>query len=172
MFPATANILKSVTQRRSVYAIIRLMKIVFAVLVAAATLSGAEVKLGKPLTAKSPIPLATLVAHADDYVGKTVQVQGKITAVCQMMGCWMELADDAGQKVRIKVDDGVIVFPKDAAGKVAVAEGKFTKTELTREQAVAQAKENAEESGRKFDPAKVKSGMTLYQIEGTGAVIR
>jgi len=53
-----------------------------------------------------------------------------------------------------------------------VAEGKFTKTELTREQAVAQAKEEAEENGRKFDPAKVKGGITLYQIEGTGAVIQ
>jgi hypothetical protein len=148
------------------------MKIVFAVLAAAVMLCAAEVKLGKPLSGTAPIPLATLVGHADDYAGKTVQVEGKITAVCQMMGCWMELTNDAGQRVRIKVEDGVIVFPKDAAGKVAIAEGKFTKTELTREQAVAQAKEEAAENGRKFDPAKVKSGMTLYEIAGTGAVIR
>jgi len=93
------------------------MKIMFAVLVAANMLCAAEVKLGKPLTEKTSIPVAALVAHADDYVGKTVQVQGKITAVCQMMGCWMELTNDAGQRVRIKVEDGVIVFPKDAAGR-------------------------------------------------------
>jgi hypothetical protein len=150
----------------------KLMKILCAVLVASCTLSAAELKLGKPLTAKSPMPLATLVSHADDYVGKTVQVQGKITAVCQMMGCWMELTNDAGQRVRIKVEDGEIVFPKDSSGKIAVAEGKFTRTELTREQAVARAKEEAEDNGRKFDPSKVKGGMTLYQIEGTGAVIQ
>jgi hypothetical protein len=148
------------------------MKIVLCVVAAASLLCAAEIKLGKPLTGKAPIPLATLVAHADDYAGKTVQVQGKITAVCQMMGCWMELTNDAGQRVKISVEDGVIVFPKDAAGKVAVAEGKFTKTELTREQAVAQAQEEAKENGRKFDPAKIKSGMTVYQIEGTGAVIQ
>jgi len=115
--------------------------------------------------------LSTLMGHADEYVGKTVQVRGKITEVCQMMGCWMELINDSGQRVRIKVEDGDIVFPKDSAGKVAVAEGKFTKTELTRDQVAARAKEEAEESGRKFDPGKVKGGMTLYQIEGTGAVI-
>jgi hypothetical protein len=148
------------------------MKTLFAVLAAAALLSAADLKLGKPLTVKEAMPLATLVAHADDYVGKTVQVRGKITAVCQMMGCWMELANDSGQRVRIKVEDGVIVFPKDSAGKMAVAEGKFTKTELTREQAVAQAKEEAEDNGRKFDPAKVKGPMTMYQIEGSGAVIQ
>jgi hypothetical protein len=84
----------------------------------------------------------------------------------------MELTNDSGQHVRIKVDDGVIVFPKDSAGKTAVAEGKFTKTELTREQAVAQAKEEAADRGKKFDPAKVKGGMTVYQIEGSGAVIQ
>jgi hypothetical protein len=134
-------------------------------------LCAAELKLGKPLTLKEAMPLATLVSHADEYAGKTVQVKGKITSVCQMMGCWMELTNDEGQHVRIMVEDGEIVFPKDAAGKMAVAEGKFSKTELTREQTIARAKEEAEESGRKFDPSKVKSGMTLLQIQGTGAVI-
>lgn len=143
------------------------------VLLFAATtlLCAAELKLGKPLTLKEAMPLATLVAHADEYAGKTVQVKGKITSVCQMMGCWMELTNDAGQHVRIKVEDGDIVFPKNAAGKMAVAEGKFTKTELSREQALARAKEDAEESGRKFDPSKIKTGTTLLQIQGTGAVI-
>jgi len=88
-----------------------------------------------------------------------------------MMGCWMDLVGDGGQKIRIKVNDGEIVFPKDASGKTAVAEGRFTKTVLTREQAVAQAQEEAKEMGRKFNPASVKSGMTLYQIQGTGAVV-
>ena len=139
---------------------------------AAGLISAAEVKLGKPLTVKDPVSIATLVSHAGDYVGKTVQVKGKIAEVCQMMGCWMELTNDDGQKVRIKVEDGEIVFPKDSAGKEAVAEGKFARIELTREQAVAQAKEAAEEAGRKFDPASVKGGATIYQIQGTGAVIR
>jgi hypothetical protein len=117
------------------------------------------------------MPLATLLAHADDYVGKTVQVKGKIVEVCQMMGCWMDLSNDAGQKLRIKVNDGEIDFPKDGAGKTAVAEGKFTKSELTKEQAVARAKEEAEEKGKTFDAASVTGGITVYQIEGSGAVI-
>jgi len=148
------------------------MKILGVGLAAAGLLFAAEMKLGKPLTIKDATPVATLVGSADQYVGKTVQVKGRITQVCQMMGCWMELANDTGQHVRIKVEDGVIEFPKDSAGKTAIAEGKFTKRELTREQAVAQAKEEAEETGRKFDASKVKGGVTLYQIEGTGAVIQ
>jgi len=152
------------------------MRIPFATLAsifaAASLISAAEVKLGKPLALKDAVSVATLVAHADDYVGKTVQVKGKITEVCQMMGCWMDLTNDDGQKVRIKVNDGDIVFPKDSPGKLAVAEGKFSKMELTRDQAVEQAREEAEEKGRKFDPASVKSGVTIFQIQGTGAVIQ
>ncbi len=147
------------------------MRIVLASLLAAGLLSAGDLKLGKPLAEKEALPLATLLAHADDYVGKTVQVKGKIAEVCQEMGCWLELSNDAGQKLRVKVNDGEIVFPKDGAGKVAVAEGKFTKSELTREQAIAKAKEDAEEKGAKFDPASVKGPQTVYQIQGSGAVI-
>jgi hypothetical protein len=146
------------------------MKLLLVALSAISLLSAADVKLGKPLAADKPIALATLIAHSDDYAGKTVQVKGKITAVCQEMGCWLDLVD-AGQKIRIKVNDGEIEFPKDSAGKTAIAEGTFSKTVLTREQAVAQAEEEAKDTGKKFDPSKIKSGTSFYQIQGTGAVI-
>jgi len=147
------------------------MKLLFAVLTAVSLISAADLKLGKPLAAETPISLATLLAHSETYVGKTVQVKGKITAVCQEMGCWLELVNDAGQKIRVKVNDGEIEFPKDSAGKTVIAEGTFNKIVLTREQAVAEAEEAAQESGKKFDPASIKSGATYYQIQGTGAVI-
>ena len=142
-----------------------------AALAAAGLLCAADIRLGKPLTVKEPMPLATLLAHPDTYVGKTVQVKGKITEVCQMAGCWLNLTNQAGQMLRIKVNDGEIEFPKDAAGKTAVAEGKFTRIELTREQAVALAREEAQDRGRKFDSKSVKGAQTLLQIQGTGAVI-
>ena len=146
------------------------MRIVLCALATIGLLSAGEIKLGKPLTLKEPVTVATLLASPDKYLDKTVQVKGKITQVCQMMGCWMDLAGDDGKTIHIKVNDGEIVFPKDSAGKTAIAEGKLTKTEVTREEATAQAKHQAEESGKKFDPATVKGGVT-YQIQGTGAVI-
>ncbi|MDX2153901.1 MAG: DUF4920 domain-containing protein [Bryobacteraceae bacterium] len=112
------------------------------------------------------------MSQPDAFVGKTVQVKGKVTEVCQNMGCWMNLVDSASAKsVRIKVKDGEIVFPKDAVGKMAIAEGKLAKMELTKEQVVARAKHEAEEQGRKFNPHSVKGGETVYQIAGTGAVL-
>jgi len=147
------------------------MRLLFASILGLGLLSAAEIKLGKPLAAKEPMSLATLLAHPDDYVGKTVQVKGKIVEVCQMMGCWMDLTNDAGQKIRIKVNDGEIDFPKDGAGKMAVAEGKLTKSELSKEQAIARAKEEAEDKGKAFDPASVTGPQTIYQIQGSGAII-
>ena len=148
------------------------MRTLTILLLAASTLlAAADTKLGKPLTAKQPVPIAELLAKPADYVGKTVQVKGKITEVCQMMGCWIYVADERGNKIRVKVNDGEIVFPKDGAGRRVTAEGVFTKQELTREQAIDSAREEAEDSGRKFDPASIKAGIVIYQIQGTGAVI-
>ena len=147
------------------------MKFAVIALAAVTLLSAADLRLGKTWTKQKPVPIATLLAQADDYNGKEVSVQGKIVEVCQEMGCWMDLVNDSGQKIRIKVNDGEIVFPKDCAGKSAIAQGKFTKEVLTREQAVARAKEDAEDSGKKFDPSTIKSGTTYYQIQGSGAII-
>lgn len=147
--------------------------------VLAATLSfaasAAEGKVyGGGVAAGDLVAVSELLANPEAYVGKTVRVEGLITDVCPKRGCWMNLASDKEfQTVRIKVDDGVIVFPLDAKGKHAVAEGVFTKMEITPEQAVEHAKHLAEEKGEAFDPAKAKDLPTvLYQIHGTGAVIR
>lgn len=132
----------------------------------------AEVKLGEPLTLKQQTAISDLVARPDGFVDKQVQVKGKVTEVCEKMGCWMQLVDPATKSaVRIKVKDGVIVFPKEAIGKMAAAEGKFVRLQLTHEQAIARAKHEAEEQNRPFDPSSVKGPMTIYQIAGLGAVI-
>ena len=134
-----------------------------------APLCAAE-KFGKGLTLKDSTPVATILGTPDNYIGKMVQVKGKVAEVCQMMGCWMQI-QDGDKTLRIKVKDGEILFPKDAAGKNAVAEGVLKKIELNQQQAVAYARHEAEERGQKFDASKIKTGMTMYQIQGTGAVL-
>lgn len=148
------------------------MKTFISLFAAAALLVAGESKLGKPLTMKESISVADLNAKAVSLNGKTVQVKGKITEVCEMMGCWMNLVDPASNaKIKIKVNDGEIVFPKTAIGKMAVAEGKLTKVEMTKEKAIEHMKHEAEEKGKKFDPKSVTGPMSYWQIQGTGAVI-
>jgi hypothetical protein len=142
------------------------MKIFACLLAAAALLLAADSKLGKPLTLKSPVAVDTVLANPATYLNKTVQVKGKITSVCQEMGCWMELAGDSGKTLRIKVEDGAIVFPKDGAGRTAIAEGKLVKID-----AAAAASEHAEhhKDAKPADSATAKPA--AYQIAGTGAII-
>lgn len=148
------------------------MKIVLAFSAFAMLLAAGEVKLGKPLSSGDAVTVDAVYAKPDNFVGKTVQVKGKVTEVCQAMGCWMNLVSDS-KMIRVKVEhDGDIVFPKDSVGKMAVAEGKLTKSELTKDEVIAQAKHEAEEQGRSFDASKIKSGKTVYELQGVGAVIQ
>lgn len=140
----------------------------------AASTETAEVDTyGKGLSDIEIVPISELYAHPDDYVGKTVKVEGTVTAVCAKRGCWMELAGDEDfQSMRIKVQDGVIVFPMEAIGHVATAEGVFTKIELTLEQTKAMEKHRCEEAGEEYDESQVCTPASLYQIAGVGAEIR
>jgi hypothetical protein len=142
-------------------------------LMIAAPLAAAELKLGKPLDGTDAVSIHDLLARPNDFVGKTVRVEGTIADVCEMMGCWMELKDPAtGDTLKIKVTDGEITFPKKSRGKTAIAQGTLVKQVLSREQLVASLEHEAAEQGRKFDPSTVRSGKTIYRIQGQGAVIR
>jgi hypothetical protein len=135
------------------------------VLVLVAPLAAGETRLGTGVSLKEPTAIKALVEQPATYVGKTLRVDGVATAVCSAMGCWMAVAaegDEKGATVRIKVDDGVIVFPMTAKGRKVSAEGVF--------EAVggdAEAKEAAGEHA-KHDP---KASQT-YQLKATGALIQ
>jgi hypothetical protein len=63
------------------------MKFALSLLLATALGFAAGNPLGKPLTLKTQTPIADISAKPADFVGKTLQVKGKITEVCQTMGC-------------------------------------------------------------------------------------
>jgi hypothetical protein len=123
---------------------------------------------GAAPTVPDATPIAQLLAKPADFQGKTVRVEGIVTGVCTMMGCWMALAPaDApkGPAILIKVDDGVIVFPASARGKRATAQGVVERVGTTAEGQEA-AREYAEQAGA----AKANSPAT-WQIKATGAIV-
>ncbi len=131
---------------------------------------GAET-FGTAPTLSEVTPIAQLLAKPADFQGKTVRVEGVVTAVCTMMGCWMALApDDApkGQAVLIKVDDGVIVFPISARGKRATAQGVVQQVATGDAEGQEAAREHAEhQAGAKPAPA----AGPRWQIKATGAIV-
>lgn len=147
------------------------MKTTLLALSLACALLAADLQVGQPLAGQKQIALADLAAKPETYVGQTFQVKGRVTEVCQVMGCWVMLTDGKGAMVRIQMEDGKVAFPKDVVGLPVVAEGKMAKYDLTREEAIAMAKHEAEDAGRPFHPEAIKAPYVYYQIEGTGAVV-
>ena len=130
-------------------------------------------KYGKEITIEEKTKISDILNNPESFLDKTVLVEGEILDVCPMMGCWIELkSDDENGKIRVKVKDGEIVFPKEAKGKVATVQGKVYKIELTMGRAIEYFSHEAEETGNEFDPASVTGTVTLYQIKGIGAEIK
>jgi hypothetical protein len=120
---------------------------------------------GAGVSLKETTPLAQLIDKPADFEGKTVRVEGVVTAVCMHMGCWMALTPDTSsadaKTMLIKVDDGVIVFPPSAKGKRAVAQGVIERIGGSRE-----GQEAASEHAKSTGASKV-----AWQLKATGAMV-
>lgn len=129
-------------------------------------------KYGSEITLDKKEKISTILATPEEYVGKKVKVEGLVTDVCAMRGCWIELASDKqGESIKVKVVDGEIVFPMESKGHKALVEGEIQKIELTLEETVGWMEHLAEEKGEKFDPSSVTEAKTIYRIKGIGAEI-
>ncbi len=138
---------------------------------AAAPAARAEV-FGKGVHLTPVTPIGEILAAPGNYLGKSVAVEGTVVAVCARRGCWIDLAGEKpGETLRVKVEDGEMVFKLEARGKRARVEGVIEKLEFTREQAIRQGRHHAEEEGVPFDPATVTGPVTLYRIMAVGAEI-
>ena len=128
---------------------------------------------GDGLKVDKATQVSELLENGDAYLGQRVQVRGMIVEVCRARGCWVYVAGDKPfEKIRVKVKDGEIVFPLEARGQQAVVEGVLEKFDLSREEAIARKRHQAEEQGQEFDPASVTSGETFYQLRGLGGEIK
>jgi hypothetical protein len=72
----------------------------------------------------APLPAAVSIdaAAADvaTHSGKLAAFSGRITEVCQKMGCWLVLAGENGQLARVSMHDHAFGIPKDSSGPAIV----------------------------------------------------
>lgn len=142
-------------------------------LVAAVSLAGGQKRYGKDLTLKEKTKISDILASPEKFKGKKVLVEGPIVDVCKERGCWIKIGSDKEfESIRIKVDDGVIIFPLDAKGKNAKAEGVVSVRIVSVEDQIKQGEEMAKEETTTFDKSTVKGPKTIIQIKGEGAVIK
>src|SRR5262245_53932637 len=75
------------------------------------------VKAGAAIGHENVLSVGEVMASAQALKGKSVRISGTIQNVCQQKGCWMELAGDKGESMRITTKDYGFFFPKGAAGQ-------------------------------------------------------
>ncbi|AKU97518.1 hypothetical protein AKJ09_04182 [Labilithrix luteola] len=77
------------------------------------------VRLGTTIESSAQkVALADVAKDPQAFTGKTFATTGTVTAVCQHMGCWMEIKDDASE-AHIKMAGHAFFVPKTASGRKA-----------------------------------------------------
>jgi hypothetical protein len=116
-------------------------------------------KVGDPISTSAPVvALADLMKNPDAYKGKSFVTTGTVTAVCQEMGCWMEIKDDATE-AHIKMAGEKFSVPKTSAGKKARVQGTIVDSAAADDGDSDCSHDTADKTGKQV--AKV-------QLEATG----
>ncbi len=98
--------------------------------VAPAPVPEGALHLGAPIEASvEKIALGDLAKNPSAFVGKKFATTGTVTAVCQHMGCWMEIKDDSGE-AHIKMAGHAFFVPKTASGHKARVLATLVKNEV------------------------------------------
>ncbi|PLX00828.1 MAG: DUF4920 domain-containing protein [Marinilabiliales bacterium] len=85
---------------------------------------------GEEITADEAISANKLPELLEGKETVEVKLTGNVDAVCQMSGCWMDLAMDDDEIIHVTFKDDSFLLPKDAAGKTAIIEGVATYEEI------------------------------------------
>jgi len=117
------------------------------------------IAFGDPLTDRELVTLATIAGDPSSYAGQTVKTEGEIAAVCQRMGCWMEMRAEGVEPIRVPMAGHSFFLPKDVSGRHATIEGEVAVRELSEGE-----REHLESEGA------LATAQTL-QISATGVVL-
>ena len=123
---------------------------------AAATVAPQHMGAAIPKDAPA-VALAAVVKDPAQYKGKAFVTTGTVTAVCQQMGCWMEIKDDASE-AHVKMAGEKFFVPKTSAGHKARVSGTLVEVAATGEDAEC-AHEAAEQTHKQ---------VAKLQLEATG----
>ena len=124
---------------------------------------------GKKFKTKDAIAVNEIAAKMGDKSSlDNIVVTGEITEVCQAMGCWMKLKDEAGEGIFVKFKDHGFLIPKDLAGHKAYVSGNLVKKTVS----VTELRHYAEDAGKSdAEIETITEPKTELRIVATGVII-
>lgn len=81
---------------------------------------------GEALSDQDAIAASKVLSSPDEYLGKTVKVEGEVSEVCKSMGCWLTFQHE-GQELTVNMKDHAFSVDKGSKGYWAEAEGEVVK---------------------------------------------
>jgi hypothetical protein len=105
------------------------------------------VVVGEELRPRPVVAFATVDADPTAYFERTLLVEATVTAVCQKVGCWMQI-EDQGRRAMVRWESGCggkFAFPAEAVGRRVLVQGSFYPKSISAEDAEHLA---AESGGR------------------------
>ena len=81
---------------------------------------------GAKINEKNAISYDDMLVKLQGKESMKAKVKGKVAAVCQVKGCWMNIVSDSPGKPQmvVKFKDYAFFMPKDIAGKQVIMEGE------------------------------------------------
>lgn len=124
---------------------------------------------GEKITEEGAKPTDSLKAMMGNDTMLNCKLIGKIDAVCQKKGCWMELKNADGSSIRVTFKDYGFFMPKDASGRTAIVDG-FAKVDVT---SVAELQEFAKDDGKsKEQIAAITEPKKELVFEAKGVILK
>lgn len=124
---------------------------------------------GEKITEEGAMPSDSAMAMMGDKTEMKCKLTGKVDAVCQKKGCWMELKNADGTSMRVTFKDYGFFMPKDCSGKTAIVDG-IAKVEVT---SVADLKEYASDNGKsKEEVAAITEPSKELVFEASGVILK
>jgi len=125
--------------------------------------------LGEKITEDGVQPSDSLKAMMGNDTSLVCKVSGKIEAVCQKKGCWMELKNADGSSIRVTFKDYGFFMPLDCAGKTAIVDG-IAKVDVT---TIDDLKEYAKDDGKKQEEINaIKEPKKELVFEAKGVILK
>jgi hypothetical protein len=124
---------------------------------------------GEKITEDGAVPTDSVKSMMGDQMELPCKLSGKIDAVCQKKGCWMELKNADGTTMRVTFKDYGFFMPKDASGLTAIVDG-IAKIEET---SIADLKEYAKDDVKSADDIdKITEPQRELVFEAKGVILK
>lgn len=137
-----------------------------AVVLAPQAVQPAARTLGKAILLKKSLSLAEVLKNPEKHKDQKLLLEGKISDVCQLKGCWLMLSE-GDRSIRIKFEGYSFFVPKDSRGKKARVEGRLLRETLSEEI----ARHYAEEQSVKTDLSQIRGPRRVVTFEASGVEI-